>query len=39
MIIGKYTDEILDEEKDLKIIALLKMTPAEAEEADGYDRL
>ncbi len=30
-------DEILDEEKDLKIIALLTMTPAEAEEADGYD--
>ncbi len=30
-------DEILDEEKDLKIIALLTMTPAEVEEADAYD--
>ncbi len=27
-------DEILDEEKQLKIIALLTMTPAEVEEAD-----
>ncbi len=30
-------DEILDEEKDLKIIALLTMTPAEVEDADSYD--
>ncbi len=30
-------DEILDEEKNLKIIALLTMTPAEVDEADAYD--
>ncbi|MCP4347769.1 MAG: hypothetical protein GY795_19890 [Desulfobacterales bacterium] len=29
-------DKILDEEKRLKIIGLLTMTPAEAEEADAY---
>jgi acid stress-induced BolA-like protein IbaG/YrbA len=28
-------DEILDEEKNLKIIALLTMTPAEVEDADS----
>jgi hypothetical protein len=30
-------EKIFDEEKQSKIIALLTMTPAEAEEADSYD--
>ncbi len=30
-------DKMLDEEKRLKIIGLLTMTPAEAEDADSYD--
>jgi hypothetical protein len=30
-------DKMPDEEKRLKIIGLLTMTPAEVEEADSYD--
>ncbi len=30
-------DSVLDEEKNLRIIGLLTMTPAEVEDADSYD--